>query len=136
MSLKVIKPVEIKPHQAFRSLSQPLGASFQAVRYLIMEFCPGGELFDYIVSSGRVKENEASRFFHQILAGVEQIHRVNVVHRDLKPENLLLDEQRNIKIVDFGLSNTYQVGLACVVAGGVGVRCVVQNAPSMCAKIC
>lgn len=73
-----------------------------------MEFCPGGELFDYIVAQGRVKESEASRFFHQILGGVEQIHRVNVVHRDLKPENLLLDEQKNIKIVDFGLSNTYQ----------------------------
>lgn len=78
--------------------------------YLIMEFCPGGELFDHIVEQGRVKEPEASRFFHQIMAGVEQIHRMNVVHRDLKPENLLLDEQKNIKIVDFGLSNTYQDG--------------------------
>ncbi|CAE7943615.1 KIN10 [Symbiodinium necroappetens] len=78
--------------------------------YLIMEYCPGGELFDYIVAQGRVKEREACRFFHQIMAGVEQIHRMNVVHRDLKPENLLLDEQRNIKIVDFGLSNTYQDG--------------------------
>lgn len=78
--------------------------------YLIMEFCPGGELFDQIVACGRVREREAARFFHQIIAGVEQIHRVNVVHRDLKPENLLLDEQKNIKIVDFGLSNTYQDG--------------------------
>ncbi|CAJ1427909.1 unnamed protein product [Effrenium voratum] len=78
--------------------------------YLIMEYCPGGELFDYIVAQGRVKESEAARFFHQIMAGVEQIHRVNVVHRDLKPENLLLDDQKNIKIVDFGLSNTYQDG--------------------------
>mmetsp|Transcript_3205 Transcript_3205/g.7530 ORF Transcript_3205/g.7530 Transcript_3205/m.7530 type:complete len:762 (+) Transcript_3205:56-2341(+) len=78
--------------------------------YLIMEYCPGGELFDYIVAQGRVKEREACRFFHQIMAGVEQIHRMNVVHRDLKPENLLLDDQKNIKIVDFGLSNTYQDG--------------------------
>lgn len=78
--------------------------------YLIMEFCNGGELFDYIVASGRVREREACRFFHQIIAGVEQIHRMNVVHRDLKPENLLLDEQKNIKIVDFGLSNTFQDG--------------------------
>ncbi|CAK9084542.1 unnamed protein product [Durusdinium trenchii] len=78
--------------------------------YLIMEFCCGGELFDYIVAQNRVKESEAARFVHQIMAGVEQIHRMNVVHRDLKPENLLLDEQKNIKIVDFGLSNTYQDG--------------------------
>jgi len=78
--------------------------------YLIMEYCSGGELFDHIVASGRVREREACRFFHQILAGVEQIHRMSVVHRDLKPENLLLDEHRNIKIVDFGLSNTFQEG--------------------------
>mmetsp|Transcript_21913 Transcript_21913/g.51218 ORF Transcript_21913/g.51218 Transcript_21913/m.51218 type:complete len:680 (+) Transcript_21913:59-2098(+) len=76
--------------------------------YLIMEYCSGGELFDLIVASGRVQEPEACRFFQQIIAGVEQIHRRNVVHRDLKPENLLLDENKNIKIVDFGLSNTYQ----------------------------
>mmetsp|Transcript_65315 Transcript_65315/g.121756 ORF Transcript_65315/g.121756 Transcript_65315/m.121756 type:complete len:743 (-) Transcript_65315:107-2335(-) len=78
--------------------------------YLIMEYCSGGELFDLIVASGRVQERDACAFFQQILAGVEQIHRKNVVHRDLKPENLLLDENRNIKIVDFGLSNTFQDG--------------------------
>ena len=43
-----------------------------------------------------------------MLSGVEYIHRLNIVHRDLKPENLLLDSNSNIKIVDFGLSNTYQ----------------------------
>eukprot|EP00929_Paragymnodinium_shiwhaense_P001597 TRINITY_DN10183_c0_g1_i1.p1 TRINITY_DN10183_c0_g1~~TRINITY_DN10183_c0_g1_i1.p1 ORF type:complete len:707 (+),score=150.33 TRINITY_DN10183_c0_g1_i1:129-2249(+) len=76
--------------------------------YLIMEYAPGGELFDYIVQHTRAEEPEACRFLHQILAGVEQVHAMNVVHRDLKPENLLLDEVKGIKIVDFGLSNTYQ----------------------------
>ena len=74
--------------------------------YLIMEFASGGELFDYIVANTKVKEEEAIKFFHQILNGVEKIHHMRVVHRDLKPENLLLDFQNNIKIVDFGLSNT------------------------------
>eukprot|EP00392_Amoebophrya_sp_AT5.2_P012420 g12523.t1 len=78
--------------------------------YLIMEFASGGELFDYIVASCRVKEREAVKFFHQILNGVEKIHSMRVVHRDLKPENLLLDSQKHIKIVDFGLSNTYKPG--------------------------
>lgn len=78
--------------------------------YLIMEYASGGELFDYIVASGRVAEPEACRFFHQIIAGVEKIHLMNIVHRDLKPENLLLDEHKSIKIVDFGLSNVYRDG--------------------------
>lgn len=78
--------------------------------YLIMEYASGGELFDYIVASGRVQEQEACRFFRQILLGMEEIHKRNVVHRDLKPENLLLDEHHDIKIVDFGLSNTYRDG--------------------------
>lgn len=78
--------------------------------YLIMEYASGGELFDYIVKHGRAEEREACRFLHQILAGVERVHSMRVVHRDLKPENLLLDDRRDIKIVDFGLSNTHQEG--------------------------
>eukprot|EP00929_Paragymnodinium_shiwhaense_P116539 TRINITY_DN8616_c0_g1_i2.p1 TRINITY_DN8616_c0_g1~~TRINITY_DN8616_c0_g1_i2.p1 ORF type:complete len:1331 (-),score=160.48 TRINITY_DN8616_c0_g1_i2:156-4148(-) len=78
--------------------------------YLIMEYAAGGELFDYIVNCVRIPELEACRFFQQIIEGVKEIHKMNVVHRDLKPENLLLDEHRHIKIVDFGLSNTYRDG--------------------------
>lgn len=75
-----------------------------------MEYASSGELFDYIVSNTRIKEKEACKFFHQIVAGIEYIHKLNVVHRDLKPENLLLDHNNSIKIVDFGLSNTYKPG--------------------------
>lgn len=76
--------------------------------YLIMEYTPGGELFDYIVSNQRVKEHEACKFFQQLTDGIEYIHKLHIVHRDLKPENLLLDHKMNIKIVDFGLSNLYK----------------------------
>ena len=72
-----------------------------------MEYASGGELFDYIVKCTRIEEKEACKFFQQIISGVEYIHSLNIVHRDLKPENLLLDHNNNIKIVDFGLSNTF-----------------------------
>lgn len=75
-----------------------------------MEYASGGELFDFIVAKGRVKEPEACKFFQQIIDGIEYLHKLNIVHRDLKPENLLLDSNKNIKIVDFGLSNTYIKG--------------------------
>lgn len=71
---------------------------------MVMEFA-GGELFDYIVQKGVMKESDARRFFVQIICAVQYCHRHKIVHRDLKPENLLLDENLNIKIADFGLSN-------------------------------
>ncbi len=57
--------------------------------------------------SCRLTEREACRFFQQIVDGVGYLHQLKIVHRDLKPENMLLDANNNIKIVDFGLSNTY-----------------------------
>ena len=75
-----------------------------------MEYAPGGELFDYIVSNKKLKERDACKFFQQIISGIEYLHKVNIVHRDLKPENLLLDHEKNIKLVDFGLSNIYKTG--------------------------
>ncbi|URE18814.1 SNF1-related protein kinase [Musa troglodytarum] len=78
--------------------------------YVVMEYVKSGELFDYIVEKGRLQEDEARRFFQQIISGVEYCHRNMVVHRDLKPENLLLDSKCDVKIADFGLSNVMRDG--------------------------
>ena len=74
---------------------------------IIMEYCEGGELFNYIVKKGRLPEEEASFFFYQIINGVEYIFSKGIAHRDLKPENLLLTNNKTIKIIDFGLSNYF-----------------------------
>ena len=78
--------------------------------FMVLEYVAGGELFDYIVSKGRLSTDEARHFFHQIISGVEYCHFHRIVHRDLKPENLLLDADNNVKIADFGLSNMMQDG--------------------------
>ena len=75
--------------------------------FMIMDYCPGGELFDYIVKKIRLNEEESSFFFYQIINAVEYIHSKGIVHRDLKPENLLLNDKNKLKIIDFGLSNYF-----------------------------
>nr|QND78266.1 calcineurin B-like protein-interacting protein kinase 9 [Nitraria tangutorum] len=72
--------------------------------YIVLEFVDGGELFDKIARSGKLKEDEARRYFHQLINAVDYCHSRGVFHRDLKPENLLLDRSGALKISDFGLS--------------------------------
>ncbi|TMW99917.1 hypothetical protein EJD97_001710 [Solanum chilense] len=72
--------------------------------YIVLEFVTGGELFDKIASKGRLKEDEARKYFQQLINAVDYCHSRGVFHRDLKPENLLLDANGVLKVSDFGLS--------------------------------
>jgi serine/threonine-protein kinase HSL1, negative regulator of Swe1 kinase len=74
------------------------------VRYLVLEYVAGGELFDALKYHGALPEEEAIRLFRQILASVSYCHRFNICHRDLKPENVLLDMNGNVKLADFGMA--------------------------------
>eukprot|EP01117_Protostelium_nocturnum_P014858 TRINITY_DN56_c0_g1_i2.p1 TRINITY_DN56_c0_g1~~TRINITY_DN56_c0_g1_i2.p1 ORF type:complete len:853 (-),score=235.81 TRINITY_DN56_c0_g1_i2:111-2669(-) len=78
--------------------------------YLIMEYASGGEIMDFIVAHGRLQEKEARKFFIQLINAVKYMHSMHACHRDLKAANLLLDENLNIKIIDFGFSNMFVPG--------------------------
>ncbi|XP_071843197.1 serine/threonine-protein kinase SIK3-like isoform X2 [Apostichopus japonicus] len=78
--------------------------------FLVTEYASRGEIFDHLKANGRMSEREARRIFKQICAAVHFCHSLTVVHRDLKAENLLLDENNNVKIADFGFSNFFKEG--------------------------
>uniref|UniRef100_H2ZG78 Maternal embryonic leucine zipper kinase n=1 Tax=Ciona savignyi TaxID=51511 RepID=H2ZG78_CIOSA len=71
--------------------------------FMVLEYCSGGELFDYIVQRDRLSEIESRAFFRQIVSAVTYMHYLGYAHRDLKPENLLIDDEQNLKLIDFGL---------------------------------
>ncbi|XVF63003.1 hypothetical protein PTKIN_Ptkin09bG0054000 [Pterospermum kingtungense] len=72
--------------------------------YLVMELASGGELFAKVLRRGRLAEPAARRYFSQLVSALNFCHQNGVAHRDLKPQNLLLDQNGNLKVSDFGLS--------------------------------
>lgn len=78
--------------------------------FLVTEFAPGGDLYDYILQRRRLEPRDAQRIFRQLMDGVFYLHSLRICHRDLKPENILLDQGNNVKIADFGLSNIMRDG--------------------------
>ena len=85
--------------------------------YMLFEYVNGGQMLDYIISHGRLKEKQARKFGRQIASALDYCHRNSIVHRDLKIENILISKTGDIKIIDFGLSNLFspraQLGTFC-----------------------
>merc|ERR1719328_732033 len=96
-----ISAMKVLRHQNICKLLQVVETDTKI--YMVLEYCPGGELFDYIVDRDRLCEAESRKFFRQIVAAVAYIHEAGYAHRDLKPENILIDEDHQLKLIDFGL---------------------------------
>lgn len=90
----------------------------QSEIFMVLEYAAGGELFDLIARREKLTEDEARKLFQQIISSIEYSHQDKIAHRDLKPENLLLDENLNIRLIDFGLANIMRDSLALKTACG------------------
>merc|ERR1719421_2383607 len=88
-------PFVVKLHWAFQTGTH---------LFLVLDFCPGGELFFQMTRRGKFEEKDAMFYFCEILLGLEYLHTQNILYRDLKPENCLLDAEGHIRLTDFGLS--------------------------------
>ena len=76
---------------------------------MIMDYCPGGELFHLQRKLLRFSEEEAKRYFIEVLLAIEYLHSKSIVYRDLKPENIMIDLRGHLRIADFGLAKIKEV---------------------------
>mmetsp|Transcript_19411 Transcript_19411/g.50080 ORF Transcript_19411/g.50080 Transcript_19411/m.50080 type:complete len:542 (+) Transcript_19411:21-1646(+) len=103
-SVKELTVVTILPDHPNVVKTHSAQVSTDGEVYVVLELCPGGELFDKIAEYGGLPEPEAAHYFAQILAAIVHCHKHRVFHRDLKPENILLDSHDTVKVADFGLA--------------------------------
>jgi protein-serine/threonine kinase len=72
--------------------------------FLVMEYCPGGDLSDYLEAEDYFSEDRARLYAAEIILAIEDLHSRGIIFRDLKPDNVVLDKDGHCKITDFGLS--------------------------------
>jgi 5'-AMP-activated protein kinase catalytic alpha subunit len=104
---RIVREIEILKSINHPNIAQ-MFESYSTVHniYLMMEYVEGGDLFDYINSNVYLSEQKACYIFRQLIGVIEYLNEMAISHRDIKPENILLDkDKKNIKVIDFGLSN-------------------------------
>jgi len=103
-------PFIMKLHYAFQSPEK---------LYLVLDYCPGGELFFHLSRFRRFPERVARFYAAELLLALGHLHKRGIIYRDLKPENVLLDADGHVKLGDFGLAKA-------------GIRHAYEGATSMC----
>lgn len=105
-----MKKIQHKNVLEMKDFSMDLKWKGKPIILLVLELASGGELFEYLSMCGAFSEIVARTYFHQLMGGLKSAHDVGICHRDLKPENLLMDDDFQLKIADFGFAHTMHSG--------------------------
>jgi len=100
----------------------------ESLVWLVLEYCPGDELYNYLLNHGKLSVDKVQKIFTQLVGAVCYVHQQSCVHRDLKLENILLDKHENVKLCDFGFTREYE-GKANYLQTFCGTIC--YSAPEM-----
>ncbi|KAL2019359.1 hypothetical protein VTK56DRAFT_9739 [Thermocarpiscus australiensis] len=100
----------------------------ESLVWLVLEYCPGDELYNYLLKHGKLPVDKVQKIFTQLVGAVCYVHQQSCVHRDLKLENILLDKHENVKLCDFGFTREYE-GKANYLQTFCGTIC--YSAPEM-----
>ncbi|KAK3940889.1 Serine/threonine-protein kinase ppk16 [Diplogelasinospora grovesii] len=100
----------------------------ESLVWLVLEYCPGDELYNYLLKHGKLPVDKVQKTFAQLVGAVCYVHQQSCVHRDLKLENILLDKHENVKLCDFGFTREYE-GKANYLQTFCGTIC--YSAPEM-----
>ena len=98
--INIVKLHEVKEDAIYRKKN---GCEYQCLA-IILEYIDGGELFEYVARCGRFSPNVARTYFLMLISALNYMHNQGISHRDVKPENILLDQNFNLKVTDFGFS--------------------------------
>lgn len=88
-------PFIVKLHYSFQTKDK---------LFLILDFCPGGDLSEHLTNQRRFKEKIAKIYLCEIILAIEDLHKKDIIFRDLKPDNIVLDINGHALLTDFGLS--------------------------------
>lgn len=100
----------------------------ESLVWLVLEYCPGDELYYYLTKNGPIEPEKVKKIFTQLVGAVSYVHQKSCVHRDLKLENILLDKNEDVKLCDFGFTREYE-GKSSYLQTWCGTVC--YSAPEM-----
>lgn len=93
---------------------------------LVLEYVPGGTLFDHVHKKGAIPEDQCRFLCKQLISAIAYLHKERILHRDLKLENILLDGSRLV-LIDFGLSNNWYPGKVMHTHCGSAGKCTIPS---------